>query len=201
MGKYAWWTVLGLLSSSCCALQLLLNAFSFGCAGFNKILGPFRPVSLAVTTLVQASSWYIAVNRPYQWIPTAISTLLVIGLAFLPEFLFWYNRISLSSKIGEKEQQRRRRMETKNTSANTENDEQLLEQRSKTILHYRLDNVGCSACVTTVSNIMKQIDVVEQFDISLDNGGSMSVRVKDNTKEKIIKEKLEEAGFPTQPML
>jgi hypothetical protein len=37
------WSVLGLLSSSCCALQLLLNLFSFGCAGFNTILGPLRP--------------------------------------------------------------------------------------------------------------------------------------------------------------
>lgn len=38
----------GLLSSSCCLLQLVLNALAMlnvihvGCAGFNKILGPWR---------------------------------------------------------------------------------------------------------------------------------------------------------------
>jgi len=38
----------GLLSSSCCLLQLTLNALAMlnvihvGCAGFNKILGPWR---------------------------------------------------------------------------------------------------------------------------------------------------------------
>ena len=29
--RMAWWSLLGLLSSSCCALQIMLNAFSFGC--------------------------------------------------------------------------------------------------------------------------------------------------------------------------
>ena len=33
----------GLLSSSCCLLQILLNFLSLGCAGFNKLLGPLRP--------------------------------------------------------------------------------------------------------------------------------------------------------------
>ena len=44
-----WWAALSLLSSSCCALQLLLNAFSLGCAGFNTYLGPLRPFFLALT--------------------------------------------------------------------------------------------------------------------------------------------------------
>lgn len=40
--------VAGLLSSSCCLLQLLLNGLAMlnvlhvGCAGFNKVLGPWR---------------------------------------------------------------------------------------------------------------------------------------------------------------
>ncbi|KAL6063341.1 Mercuric transport protein MerT [Balamuthia mandrillaris] len=34
----------GLLASSCCVVQLLLNALSFGCAGFNTVLEPYRPV-------------------------------------------------------------------------------------------------------------------------------------------------------------
>ena len=37
------WVVISLLSSSCCAFQLILNFFSVGCAGLNSILGPMRP--------------------------------------------------------------------------------------------------------------------------------------------------------------
>ena len=42
-----WWTLLSLLSSSCCVIQLALNMLSVGCAGFNSILGPARPFFLA----------------------------------------------------------------------------------------------------------------------------------------------------------
>merc|ERR1719161_3498711 len=37
------WSILGLLSSACCLLQVILNAFALGCAGFNTYLGPLRP--------------------------------------------------------------------------------------------------------------------------------------------------------------
>ncbi|KAL3928784.1 MAG: hypothetical protein SGARI_004937 [Bacillariaceae sp.] len=42
--------VLPLLSSSCCLVQLLINAMvgAGGCAGFNTILGPVRPIFLAL---------------------------------------------------------------------------------------------------------------------------------------------------------
>ena len=43
----AWWSLLGLLSSACCVLQIILNLFSFGCAGFNTLLGPVRPPLIA----------------------------------------------------------------------------------------------------------------------------------------------------------
>ena len=33
--RLAWWSAIGLLSSSCCALQLMLNALNFGAAGLN----------------------------------------------------------------------------------------------------------------------------------------------------------------------
>merc|ERR1712086_1192044 len=89
--RYAWWSAIGLLSSSCCALQLMLNSFSLGCAGFNTVLGPIRPTLLAITTTVQASSWMVAYQRPWQYIPNAISTVIVISLAFLPEFLHLFS--------------------------------------------------------------------------------------------------------------
>merc|ERR1711865_672221 len=30
--RYAWWSIVGLLSSSCCAVQVLFNLLSWGCA-------------------------------------------------------------------------------------------------------------------------------------------------------------------------
>eukprot|EP00957_Ditylum_brightwellii_P175711 13378838-Ditylum_brightwellii.AAC.1 len=74
--RWAWWSLLGLLSSSCCALQILLNLLSFGCAGFNTALGPLRPTFLALTVAVQISAWSVAYSRPWQWAPTALSTAL-----------------------------------------------------------------------------------------------------------------------------
>jgi len=47
--RLQWWTALSLLSSSCCVVQLGLNAASVGCAGFNTWLGPLRAFFLAVT--------------------------------------------------------------------------------------------------------------------------------------------------------
>ena len=85
--RMAWWSLLGLLSSSCCALQIMLNAFSFGCAGFNTTLGPWRATFVALTVTVQTISLCVAYARPYQWAPTATSTALSAVLTLLPEIL------------------------------------------------------------------------------------------------------------------
>jgi hypothetical protein len=52
---YAYAVVGGLLSSSCCVIQLALNAMSVGCAGFS-VLTPYRPSLIAVTALGLAYS-------------------------------------------------------------------------------------------------------------------------------------------------
>lgn len=52
-------TIGGLLSSSCCVIQLALNLFSIGCAGFS-ILDPYRPFFLVATfTSLIASQLYL----------------------------------------------------------------------------------------------------------------------------------------------
>ena len=84
----AWWSVLGLLSSACCVLQIILNLFSFGCAGFNALLGPVRPPLIALTGIAQAVSWYVAYPLPFQWAPTAATTALSLLLTFSPELLY-----------------------------------------------------------------------------------------------------------------
>ena len=92
--RYAWWGAISLLSSSCCALQLLLNLASVGCAGFNRVLGPLRPFLLSVTLLLQLSMWRVALaEQPWQLPFCAAATLLTATLTFLPELLDATNRI------------------------------------------------------------------------------------------------------------
>ena len=95
----------GLLGSSCCVLQLLLNFFSVGCAGFNKVLGPWR---LQLRTLTGA--WLGALWMQHlfgrkkgggkekekeaaccraQRRRLIISTTLTLLLTFLPEILLF----------------------------------------------------------------------------------------------------------------
>ena len=58
-----WWSVISLLASSCCAVQLALNLFSVGCAGLNTVLGPWRPMFIALAVAGQAVMWW-AIELP-----------------------------------------------------------------------------------------------------------------------------------------
>eukprot|EP00662_Eupelagonemidae_sp_cell21_P021877 gene21877-57317_t len=78
----AWWAAVGLLSSSCCAVQLALNALNFGCAGFNSVLGPLRPVLCAVGACAHAAMWHAARRRVWDWAPW---TAAAVALTLLPE--------------------------------------------------------------------------------------------------------------------
>ena len=81
------WTVAGLLSSSCCLLQIMLNAFSIGCAGFNTVLGPPRPYFMAVAISMQALMWQAVISEAAPLEPAITSTALTVCLTFLPEAL------------------------------------------------------------------------------------------------------------------
>ena len=88
-----WSAALGLMSSSCCVLQLALNLLSIGCAGVNSVLGPLRPLFLALTA-------YIYAHRPLT--PLA---LLAAALTFSPEMLTLlerYRRASFSYEGNER---------------------------------------------------------------------------------------------------
>jgi hypothetical protein len=131
--RMAWWSVLGLLSSSCCALQIMLNAFSFGCAGFNTTLGPWRPTFVALTITVQTISWCVAYGRPYQWMPTAAATCLSLVLTMLPEVLALHTarreRLAAAAAVADPVEGQRR-------------------------IQLQLESLGCSACVEKVSSVL-----------------------------------------------
>ena len=177
--SYAWWSLLVLLSSSCCALQLILNAFSLGCAGFNTFLGPLRPTLLAGTLALQIASWYVAWARPWQWKPTAIASVMAITMSCLPELLALYNHLRQGNVVPSTNQQ--------------QGDDAI-------VLRFRMDSVGCAACLTTVSGVLRQIDAIANYDANMDtgiltvyaNGTEESGQVLSNE----ILDKLDQVGFP-----
>ncbi|KAG0222332.1 hypothetical protein BGW42_006681 [Actinomortierella wolfii] len=82
--SYLYAVLMGLLTSSCCIIQLVLNAFSIGCAGFS-VLTPFRPffVSLSIAMIVYNIFQY-GRSRPLQ---TLITVLIVATLSISPELV------------------------------------------------------------------------------------------------------------------
>ncbi|KAK3810120.1 MAG: hypothetical protein J3Q66DRAFT_391283 [Benniella sp.] len=78
---------LGLLSSSCCVIQLVLNAFSIGCAGFS-VLTPFRPVFGSISFLLILYTVY-----KYRFSSrTALTLAITFLLSVTPEMVSVYNR-------------------------------------------------------------------------------------------------------------
>ncbi len=114
---------LPLLSSSCCAIQLLINALSgWGCAGFNSVLGPVRPILLS---LLLFSTWKLSSQRPIGW------TILSLFLAFLPELVHTFNLIKTT-------QWKKRQISIQNTDVVTAK------------LQLAIPGMGCVACVNKI---------------------------------------------------
>ncbi|KAF9581959.1 hypothetical protein BGW38_000836, partial [Lunasporangiospora selenospora] len=88
--SYLYALTAGLLSSSCCIIQLALNLFSIGCAGFS-VLTPLRPLFLGLTLLL-----VVYTITAYRWSSrTALTLLIVLPLTFSPEMVSVYNQSSL----------------------------------------------------------------------------------------------------------
>jgi hypothetical protein len=76
----------GLLSSNCCALQLLLNYMGVGCAGF-AILAPFRLLFLA------ASAALLVFTTPSTLvIARSLQAVIFCSLVLMPEIIGLYSR-------------------------------------------------------------------------------------------------------------
>ena len=166
-----WWAALSLLSSSCCALQLLLNAFSLGCAGFNTYLGPLRPFFLALTAharLLAADAAAGVAAARYR-----AAAIFAYGLTFLPEILALVSRA--------------RRGETR-------------EAPGATVYDVALPTMGCQACVSTVEEKLRGLAGVAGVDVALrgEKGGTARVAVDSPNPETAaaILAACADAGFP-----
>lgn len=205
--SYAWWSVIGLLSSSCCAIQLILNAMSVGCAGFNTAIGPWRPVLMATTLMLQIVTWYVRIWVISPWQPSKVSlrssifsTAIVLFLTLMPEMLaygtFLKNTVHEKPSNASQSNNAKITLETNAPDISDEN------HRHPTLLEFTMDNVGCSACLATVTQVMNRTMLQSSgnsFSMSMEK---LSVIVNDHEnkeelKRKILKE-LDNAGFPAK---
>lgn len=161
--EMAWWSLLGLLSSSCCVLQIILNAFSFGCAGFNTMLGPVRPPLIAFTAITQAVSWYVAFPRPFQWAPTAASTALSLVLTFSPEMLDVYYRRQLHGDSAA--------LPADAAAA----DSKAPAERFLMHLSFEPKAMGCISCVNTVRKTLVAHPAVVKCSVSLETASAVAL--------------------------
>ena len=158
-----WWSVISLLASSCCAVQLALNLFSVGCAGLNTVLGPWRPMFIALAVAGQAVMWW-AIELPAVQRKSAVaSTALTACMTLLPEALYLRQKF-LSGTAGK----------TLAASAPTRGGDasSAASRRVPTVdVQFSIENMGCVACVTTIGNTIRGIEGVKSCDISLEKGG------------------------------
>jgi len=134
-------TIGGLLSSSCCLIQLLLNSFSVGCAGF-AILTPYRPIFLAATTILLGYN----VQNYGLTKATISSILLASSLSVSSEVLSLLNQGKFLNK---------RRKQKK------------LEDPQKVTL--TIDGLGCEACATRVKNALNSLEGVASCQVYFEN--------------------------------
>ena len=139
------WGALGLLSSACCLFQLILNAISVGCAGFNTVLGPLRPYFLALAAILQACVWIIEVDARAHGAPAdesvVIGSLLCVGLSFMPEALSMW----VAHRGGE-----------------------VATSDDGTMLMLRVSGMGCTACTAKVQDALAAVPGVTAAAVDLE---------------------------------
>jgi len=164
-----WWFGLGLASSSCCAIQLILNALSVGCAGFNTILGPIRPTLLSGTLLMQIAFWYTGTTTLFR--SKLQSSLLVGILSLLPELLTIWTKVRSPASV-----------------STTNNKEYAIALEMG-------KSVGCAACVTTVKGILDNIQTVVNYNVSMETG-TLQLNLTNDTDLATILKTLDAGGYP-----
>mmetsp|Transcript_24060 Transcript_24060/g.51021 ORF Transcript_24060/g.51021 Transcript_24060/m.51021 type:complete len:366 (+) Transcript_24060:109-1206(+) len=128
--------VLPLLSSSCCAIQLIINAISgWGCAGFNTYLGPIRPILLPILLF---STWKLLPQRSLGW------TIISLFLAFLPELVDIWNT------------NRSQQWQQKHDNSNEQSISNSSSFPITAKLRLDIPTMGCVACVNKVDTSIRQ---------------------------------------------
>ncbi|KAL1503239.1 hypothetical protein AB1Y20_011295 [Prymnesium parvum] len=177
--SFKWWSLLGMLSSSCCALQLALNTLSIGCAGFNTLLGPIRPMMMALTLSLQSAMWTMIISRRgsshlRSSIAVSLST---TALMFLPEILHaWLHRSRVAEDAAD-------------------------------LLTIHVSGMGCTACTAKVQQMVEAVEGVAKCDVHLETGVAQIYLARSSASSadgieaigRACEEAIVSAGFGTQP--
>lgn len=136
-------TLGGLLSSSCCTIQLVLNSISMGCAGF-AVLDRFRPFFLLATfSSLAYKTWRYDVRMhkdPLRSLPT---WLIALTLACSPSIVRHVNRWG-----GLQQQQQQLFIEHKEQQAAV----------ALPLLKFKVEGMKCEACGNGLKNALQAID-------------------------------------------
>ena len=167
--RAGWWTLLSLLSSSCCVIQLALNMLSVGCAGFNSILGPARPFFLACALHARVLLRRAAVAAP--GVDPRVRQMNVYGGALAVAVAFAPEMVALVARL------RRRRGE------------------GAFSLTLDLPSMGCVACVDAVSRAVRSVDGVIHASVTV-GAATVSVNAANDAMAAAISDAVRRAGFP-----
>ncbi|CAD7974881.1 unnamed protein product [Amoebophrya sp. A25] len=210
--RLAWYSLLSLLSSACCAFQLLLNAFSVGCAGFNTVLGPVRPFFLAITIVSQLCMWFAIEKWAEQFPQAIIATALTSVLSLLPELLelrlMWRSQRGLLRSASRVEDSKisalaESRSVVKNVTSSSSRSSSSSSSQSSITLHLQTEGMGCVACVTAVQGVVaKQFQLESAVDLQ---AGRVEIFLETENGEedetsalgRQIAEAVSDAGFPS----
>ena len=152
--------ILPLLSSSCCAIQMTINALSSiflagtGCIGFNSALGPIRPYLLAITMIVY--NYTNPFFRSFSSVSSVLSLLLRYTIVFMPELVYWWNSILRSRWKRQKD----------STITNTTKDdieEPSTEKLLQATLVFDVPTMGCVACVNKIESSLRQSTALRNY--------------------------------------
>ena len=119
-----------------------LNLFSFGCAGFNTVLGPLRPYAMACTLSLQALVWRAALSGGGLVRSALGGTLLCLALTLLPEALDTWQRGALGGERG-------------------------AQARALTLA---VSGMGCTACTAKVQAALSKVEGVAACTVDLAAG-------------------------------
>ena len=74
-----------------------------------------------------------------------------------------------------------------------------VEKGGTVLFQFKMTSVGCSACIVTVSSVLKGLKEVTDFDASIEKG-ILQVSCQQGTRPDLILRSLENAGFPMESM-
>lgn len=186
--KQMWKFSLPLLSSSCCAIQLFLNAIAgAGCAGFNTVLGPLRPYFVSIllfNTLNLVSN--VGNLHLYQ---LALSW----AVALMPELVHFANQ--------------RSQMYGGSLSSRTLSGGDLLSDgvSKEKVIELDITGMGCVACINKIDGTLRKLNthIIEASSWLNENSNGGKARVtfqytNEANKESLVKDivsSVKEAGF------